>query len=42
MSARRFEKNGVIKTMICMQKLQYMFRNNEDIEKIANIYNNMK
>lgn len=41
-SARRFEKNGVIKTMICMQKLQYMFRNNEDIEKIANIYNNMK
>ena len=41
-SARRFEKNGIIKTMIYMQKLQYMFRNGEDIEKIANIYNNMK
>ena len=41
-SARRFEKNGIIKTMIYMQKLQYMFRNGEDIEKIADIYNNMK
>lgn len=41
-SARRFEKNGIIKTMIYMQKLQYMFRNGENIEKIANIYNNMK
>ena len=41
-SSRRFEKNGIIKTMIYMQKLQYMFRNGESIEKIANIYNNMK
>ena len=41
-SSRRFEKNGIIKTMIYMQKLQYMFRNGENIEKIANIYNNMK
>ncbi|MEI0604104.1 TIGR04283 family arsenosugar biosynthesis glycosyltransferase [Brachyspira alvinipulli] len=41
-SSRRFEKNGIIKTMIYMQKLQYMFRNSESIEKIANIYNNMK
>ena len=41
-SARRFEKNGIIRTMFYMQKLQYMFRNGEDIEKIANIYNNMK
>lgn len=41
-SARRFEKNGIIKTMFYMQKLQYMFRKGIDIEKIANMYNNMK
>ena len=41
-SARKKKKNGIIKTMIYMQKLQYMFRNGEDIEKIADIYNNMK
>lgn len=38
----RFEKNGIIKTIICMQKLQHMFRKGYDIEKIADIYNNMK
>ena len=41
-SSRRFEKNGIIKTIICMQKLQHMFRKGYDIEKIADIYNNMK
>lgn len=41
-SARRFEKNGIIKTALLMQKLQYMFRRGYPIEKIANIYNNMK
>lgn len=41
-SARRFEKNGIIKTIFFMQKLQYMFRNGISIEKIADIYNNMK
>ena len=37
-SERRFVKNGRIKTMIRMQRLQYMYRNGEDIEKIANLY----
>ena len=41
-SARRFEKNGIIRTIFCMQKLQHMFRKGEDIEKIAAMYNNMK
>lgn len=37
-SERRFVKNGRIKTMIKMQRLQYMYRNRQDIEKIANLY----
>lgn len=41
-SSRRFEKNGIIKTALLMQKLQYMFRKGISIEKIANIYNSMK
>lgn len=41
-SSRRFEKNGIIKTALLMQKLQYMFRKGISIDKIANIYNSMK
>lgn len=41
-SSRRFEKNGIIKTALLMQKLQYMFRKGVSIDKIANIYNSMK
>ena len=41
-SSRRFEKNGIIKTALLMQKLQYMFRRGVSIDKIANIYNSMK
>lgn len=41
-SPRRFEKNGVIKTALLMQKLQYMFRKGISIDKIANIYDSMK
>lgn len=41
-SSRRFEKNGIIKTALLMQKLQYMFRKRISIDKIANIYNSMK
>lgn len=37
-SARRFEKNGKIKTMARMQKLQYMYRRGDSIEKISNLY----
>lgn len=37
-SERRFVKNGRIKTMIMMQKLQYMYRKGEDIEVIADMY----
>ncbi|MBU5428301.1 TIGR04283 family arsenosugar biosynthesis glycosyltransferase [Tissierella pigra] len=37
-SERRFIKNGRLKTMIRMQRLQYMYRNGEDIKKIANLY----
>ena len=41
-SSRRFEKNGILKTALLMQKLQYMFRIGVSIDKIANIYNSMK
>lgn len=41
-SSRRFEKNGILKTALLMQKLQYMFRRGVSIDKIANIYNGMK
>lgn len=41
-SSRRFEKNGILKTALLMQKLQYMFRKGVSIDKIANIYNSMK
>ena len=41
-SSRRFEKNGIIKTALLMQKLQYMFRKGVSIDKIASIYNSMK
>lgn len=40
-SERRFLKNGRLKTMWKMQKLQYMFRKGEDIHKIALLYKNM-
>lgn len=41
-SSRRFAKNGILKTALLMQKLQYMFRRGVSIDKIANIYNSMK
>lgn len=37
-SDRRFVENGRIRTMIKMQKLQYLYRNGEEIENIANLY----
>ncbi|HSH36549.1 TIGR04283 family arsenosugar biosynthesis glycosyltransferase [Schnuerera sp.] len=37
-SERRFVKNGRLKTMARMQKLQHMYRKGEDIEVIANLY----
>lgn len=37
-SERRFVKNGRLKTMGRMQKLQYMYRKGKDIEEIANLY----
>jgi len=37
-SERRFLDNGRLRTMARMQKLQYMYRRGEDIEKIANLY----
>ncbi|HLR20717.1 MAG TPA: TIGR04283 family arsenosugar biosynthesis glycosyltransferase [Tissierellaceae bacterium] len=37
-SERRFLDNGRLRTMARMQKLQYMYRKGEDIEKIANLY----
>ena len=37
-SERRFLKNGRLKTMYMMQKLQYMYRRGEDIDKIKNLY----
>lgn len=37
-SARRFEKNGIFKTIINMQKLQYRYRCGYDINKIYKDY----
>lgn len=37
-SARRFEQNGILRTMFKMQKLQHAFRRGEDIDKIAAAY----
>lgn len=37
-SARRFEKNGIFKTIINMQKLQYRYRCGYDINKIYSDY----
>lgn len=37
-SERRFAKNGRLRTMARMQRLQYMYRKGEDIEVIANLY----
>ena len=37
-SERRFVKNGRLRTMARMQRLQYMYRKGEDIEVIAKLY----
>lgn len=37
-SPRRFEKNGVLKTVFLMQKLQFLYRNGVSSEKIYNMY----
>lgn len=37
-SERRFTKNGRLKTMARMQRLQHMYRKGMDIEVIANLY----
>lgn len=37
-SERRFLKNGRLRTMVRMQRLQYMYRKGEDVEVIANLY----
>lgn len=37
-SERRFIKNGRLRTMIKMQRLQYMYRKGKDINIIANLY----
>lgn len=37
-SERRFLYNGRLKTMARMQRLQYMYRKGEDIERIINLY----
>ncbi len=37
-SERRFVKNGRLKTMIEMQRLQYMYRKGKDIDVITNLY----
>lgn len=37
-SERRFTKNGRLKTMARMQRLQHMYRKGEDIEVIAKMY----
>ena len=37
-SERRFIENGRLRTMVRMQKLQYMYRKGEDTELIANLY----
>lgn len=39
-SERRFLKNGRLRTMWKMQRLQYMFRKGKDINKIAVLYKN--
>jgi rSAM/selenodomain-associated transferase 2 len=41
-SSRRFIKKGVIRTMWKMQRLQWMFRNGEDIKKIASMYRDVR
>lgn len=37
-SARRFEKNGYLKTLKTMQTCQHLFRQGEDVEKIQALY----
>jgi len=37
-SERRFIQKGRLKTMIRMQRLQYMYRKGKDIDVIANLY----
>lgn len=37
-SERRFVEKGRLKTMARMQRLQYMYRKEEDIEKIVSLY----
>lgn len=37
-SERRFVKKGRLRTMVRMQRLQYMYRKGEDVEKISNLY----
>ncbi len=41
-SARRFVQNGAIKTMIQMQKLQWKYRQGEDIEQIYKEYQDIR
>ncbi|MCR1954482.1 TIGR04283 family arsenosugar biosynthesis glycosyltransferase [Clostridioides mangenotii] len=41
-SSRRFIDKGIVKTMWSMQKFQWMFRNGEDIDKIASIYKDIR
>lgn len=36
----RFKKNGIIKNIIKMQYLQFLYRQGRDIQEIAKIYNN--
>lgn len=38
-SPRRFIENGIFKTIIKMQKYQYMFRNKKDVDEIDRAYN---
>ena len=41
-SSRRFIDKGIVKTMWSMQKFQWMFRNGEDIDKIASVYKDIR
>lgn len=41
-SSRRFQRQGIIRTMIQMQVLQYRFRKGHDIEDIARQYRDMR
>lgn len=41
-SPRRYEQNGIFKTMFHMQKLQRMFRKGEDIEVINKMYRDIR